>query len=202
MKCPECQMTYADDSPEDRRFHRSHHDEIVNGVPSRPLKSDHIIWQRDENCIIVVNAYSPRPQRIRAAKVGRAANQEMQYNFDLYNEDERPDNREIHLFVYRSRDRVVGLSILEKRTGICHYTWEEVNRQVQKRLEEREAIWSLTFTWVHRRYRRRSIARIIFVEAARYLGVRIDDIGFYTPFSDDGKAFVRSIFREGFLIAK
>jgi len=98
MKCPECQMTYADDSPEDRRFHRSHHDEIVNGVPSRPLKSDHIIWQRDENCIIVVNAYSPRPQRIRAAKVGRAANQEMQYNFDLYNEDERPDNREIHLF--------------------------------------------------------------------------------------------------------
>jgi ribosomal protein S18 acetylase RimI-like enzyme len=195
-------MTYAEDSPEDRRLHRTYHDEIVNGVPARQLKSDKVIWRRGEDCIIVVNAASPRAQRIRAAKVGRVANQETHYDFGVYDEDEPPDEREIHLFVYRSGDRAVGLSILEKRTGICHYTWEEFDKHVQKTLEEQEAIWSLAFTWVHKKHRRCGIAKILLVEAARYLGVRVNEVGLYAPLSDDGEAFARSIFREGFLIAK
>jgi hypothetical protein len=195
-------MTYAEDSSEDRRLHRTYHDEIVNGVPARQLKSDKIIWRRGEDCIIVVNAFSPRVQRIRAAKVGRVANQETHYDFGLYDEDERPDGREIHLFLYRSGDRAVGLSILEKRSGICHYTWEEYDRHVQKTLEKQEPIWSLGFTWVHKKHRCRGIAKIVLVEAVRYLGVRINYVGLYTPLSDDGEAFARSVFREGFLIAR
>ena len=195
-------MSYAEDSSDDRRLHRTYHDEIVNGIPAPQLKSDETIWRRGEDHIIVVDTFSPKAQRIRAARVGRVANQEMHYGGGVYSEYERPDDREIHPFLYISSNRAVGLSILEKRSGICHYTWEEYDGRVQKELEEKQPIWSLGFTWVHNNHRRRSIAKILLAEAAQYLGVRVNDVGVYTPFSGNGEAFVRSIFPEGFLIAK
>ena len=195
-------MTYSKDSPEDRWLHRTYHDEIVNEVPARQLKSDKEIWRLGENSIIVVNALSPKAQRNLATKVGSAANKEMHYDFGVYDADERPDDREIHLFVFRSGDRATGLAILEKHTGVCHYTWGEYDQRLQKKFKEQEPIWSLVFIWALKKYRRRRIAQILLVEAVGYLGVRINDIGLYTPFSDDGEAFLRSIFPEGFLIAK
>ena len=140
--------------------------------------------------------------QVAAARVGRAANQEMHYNGGVYHENEHPDDREIRLFLYIYSNRAVGLTILEKRSDICHYTWEEYDGPVENKLEQKEPIWSLGFTWVHKNHRRRSIAKILLAEAAQYLGVRVNDVGVYTPFSDDGKAFVRSIFPEEFLIAK
>ena len=202
MKCPDCKMRYVRESPEDRRLHRIYHDQIVNGVPARPLKSEEVAWQQGEYRIIVVTASSPKVERTRAAKVGRVANQEVNYDFGVYNENERPDDRDIHLFVYCSGGRAVGLSIFERRTGVCHYTWEEVDNQVPKTLEEQDAIWSLAFIWVHKKHRRHGIAKILLMMALRYLGVETADIGLYTPFSSDGEVFARSIFREGFLIAK
>jgi ribosomal protein S18 acetylase RimI-like enzyme len=94
------------------------------------------------------------------------------------------------------------LAIFERRTHVCHYTWEEFDHQVQKTLEEQESIWSLGFTWIHRKYRRHGLAQILFQEAVGYLGVRTDAVGLYTPFSSDGEAWARSIFQEGFLVAK
>jgi ribosomal protein S18 acetylase RimI-like enzyme len=195
-------MLYAEDSSDDRHLHRTFHDEIVNGIPARDLKSDQTIWRQGENRIIVVDDFSPKPQRVRAARVGTAANREMHYDFGVYNEFERPDEREIHLFLFISSSRFVGLSILEKHSAICHYTWEEYDKYVQKELEEKKPMWSLSFIWVHKKHRRRGIARILLAEATRYLGVRIGDVGVYTPFSDDGEAFVRSVFSAGFIVAK
>lgn len=195
-------MMFAEEISEDRRAHRVYHDRTVNGVPTRSRKSEKVVWQQGEDRIIVVTAYSPKVERKRAAEIGRVANQEMQYDFGVYNENEPPDDREIHLFIYCSGNRAVGLSILERRTGVCHFTWEEFENHVQKTIEEQDAIWSLGFTWVHKKCRRRGIAKILLMMAASYLVVQIEDIGLYSPFSSDGKAFARSIFREGFLIAK
>ena len=202
MKCSECHMSYAEDSSDDRRLHRTYHDKIVNGIPAPQLKSDKTIWRRGEDHIIVVDAFSLKAQRVRVARVGRAANQEMHYDGGVYSEYEQPDNREIRLFLYISSNRAVGLSILEKRSDICRCTWEEYDGRVLKKLEQKEPIWSLGFTWVHKNHRRRSIANILLTEAAQYLGVSVNDVGVCTPFSDDGNAFVRSFFPEGFLIAK
>jgi len=126
----------------------------------------------------------------------------MRYDFGIYNEHESLDDRNIHLFLYCCGDRAIGLGIFEKRTGVCHFTWDEWDQHVQKTLEEQEPIWSLGFTWIHKKYRRRGLAQILFQEGVGYLGVRTDAIGFYPPFSSDGKAWARSIFREGFLVAK
>jgi GNAT superfamily N-acetyltransferase len=182
-------------------MHRFDHDEIVNGVPARQMKSDKVIWQQGGDCISVVNAFSPRCQRIRAEKIGSVANKEMHYTFGIFSEDERPDTREIHLFLYRSNGRDIGLSILEKRSGISHNTWEEYTR-VNKDLEKQEPIWSLIFIWVHKKHRRRGIAKTVFVEAVRHLGISINDAGLYTPLSKDGEAFARSVFPKDFLIAR
>ena len=202
MQCPVCKMGYSEENPEDRRLHRIYHDKIVNGVPARPLKSDNVIWRHDKDRIVVVTSFSPIAQRVRAAKVARAANQETQYDFGIYSEHERPDFRDIHLFVYCYRNRSAGLSILERRSNVCHYTWEEFDNRIQKTLEKQVAIWSLGFTWVHKKYRRRGIGKTLLMEAVRYLRVEINEIGLYTPFTNDGESFARYIFREGFLIAK
>jgi len=195
-------MSYAEDILDDRMVHRKYHDEIVNGIPARQMKSDNTIWQNGDDRIIVVNAFSPRAQRVRAERVGRVANNEMPYDGSIYSACEQPDDREIHLFIYLSRNRAVGLSIIEKRSEICHYTWDEYDQHIQKELVEKESIWSLGFTWVHKKHRRYSVAKILLLEATRYLEVCIKDVGVYTPFSEDGEAFTRAIFSDGFLIAK
>ena len=177
-------------------------DEIVNGIPAHPLKSETVVWCQGDDRIVVVTAFSPKAERVRARRVGRVANQEMHHDFGIYNENEPPDDRNIHLFVYCYGNRDIGLAIFEKRTYVCHYTWEEFDHQKQKTLEEQEPIWSLGFIWIHKKYRRRGLAQILFQEAVCHLGVRIDAIGLYTPFSIDGETWARFIFLEGFLVAK
>lgn len=195
-------MAYVKESPEDRKLHRVYHDEIVNGVPAPPVKSEKVIWHDNHGRIVLVTPFSPMAQRVRARKVGRVANRETHYDFGLYNENERPDERNLHLFLYCCGSRAVGLAILEKRTHVCHYTWEEYDRKEQKTLEEKTPVWSLGFIWAHRKHRRAGIARRLFHEALRFLGIAQESVGVYTPFSTDGERFARSLFPQGFLIAK
>src|SRR2546423_1563408 len=122
MQCPECGMGYVKECPTDRRWHRIYHDEIVNGVPAHPLKSETVVWHQGNDRIVVVTAVSPKAGRVRARKVGRVANQKMRYDFGVYNENEPPDDRNIHLFIYCCGNRAVGLAIFEKRTDVCHFT--------------------------------------------------------------------------------
>ena len=202
MECPECNMAYAEYLPEDRKQHRIYHDQIVNGVPAPHLKSDVIIWRINEDRIIAVNSYSPMPQRVRASKVGSAANQEMHYDGGIYSRNERPDERNIHLFLYCSKKRAIGLAKLEKRSFIVKYTWEEYDKNIQKEMIESDSIWSLGFIWVHKKHRKNGIAKTILTEAISYLGVSISGIGLYTPLSEEGEHFAKSIFPVSFLIAK
>ena len=195
-------MAYIRESLEDQRLHRVYHDEVVNGVPTRPVKSEKVIWHDSNGRIVVVTPFSPKAQRVRAQNVARIANREMHYDFGLYHENEPPDSRDLHLFLYCHGSRGVELAMLEKREHICHYTWEEFDRREQKRLEQMAPIWSLAFVWVHRKYRRRGIATTLFDQAIRFLGIGPRNVGVYTPFSDDGERFARSLFPHRFIIAK
>jgi hypothetical protein len=200
--CLECGLAYVRESPEDRKLHRACHDEVVNGVPAHPTKPENVIWRESDDRIIVVTPLSPKAQRVRARKVARVANREVLYDFGLYDESEPPDERNLHLFLYCRGSRVVGLAMLEKRSHVCHYTWEEYDRQERKTLEERSPVWSLGFAWVHRKHRRSSIARTLFHESLRFLGIDSRSVGVYTPFSADGERFARALFPHGFLVAK
>jgi hypothetical protein len=195
-------LHYVRESSDDRKVHRIRHDKVVNGVPVPPAKSEKVIWSDGGDRIVVVTPLSPKTQRVRAEKVAWAANREMHYDFGIYHESELPDSRNLHLFIYCRGSRAVGLAILERRNHICHYTWEEFDRREQKRLEKAAPIWSLGFAWVHRNYRSMRIARTLFDQATRFFGVGPENVGVYTPFSDEGKRFARSLFPLGFIIAK
>lgn len=202
MKCPECGMGYVKESKSDQRLHCIYHDEIVNGILAHPLKSETVVWHKGNDRIVLVTAFSKKAWRDRAGKVARAANQEMRYDFGIYNEAEAPDEREIHLFIYCCGNRAIGLSIFEKRRHVCHYSWEEYDKRVQKELTNQDPIWSLGFNWIHKRYRRRGLGKVLFLEAISQLGIHLDTVGLYIPFSREGEAWARSIFHEGFLVAR
>jgi len=200
--CPVCGMGYVEGLPEDEKAHRAYHDPIANGVSGAPVKSDKVIWNGLGDRITVVTGNSRLPQRIRAQKVGKVANAEMHHTGGIYCATEWPDDRDIHLFLYYVRNRIVGLAIFERRRHLWLGTWTNKVGYQTKELEECPGIWSLGILWVHKKHRRRGIARRLFEEGIAHLGVDRRSVGFYEPFSTDGEAFVRSLCPLEFLIAK
>jgi len=202
VNCPVCGMAYVQGLPEDEKAHRDYHDPIANGKPGRPIKSDKVVWKGLGDRITVVTGHSPLPQRRRAEKAGQVANAEMHYDRGIYCATEPPDDRDIHLFLYYVRNRIVGLAIFERRRHVWLDTWSKVAEPQPKKLDDCSGIWSVGFIWVHVKHRRRGIAWRLFEEGIAHLGVDRSSVGFYTPFSEDGKAFVRSLCPLEFLIAK
>jgi hypothetical protein len=98
LSCPECGFAYVRGISDDEKFHRSYHDQMVNGVPARPMKSEKVIWRRNDDRVIVVRPFSPETQRVRARKLAQVANREMHYDFGLYHENESPDERDLSKF--------------------------------------------------------------------------------------------------------
>lgn len=202
LKCPDCGMAYVKESPEDRRVHRIYHDEVVNGVPARPLKTERVIWHQEGHRIILVTPLSPKTERVRARKLARVANREVRYDFGIYYENEPLDSRNLHLLLYGVRDRLIALTIFERRDHVCGVSWEEYDRREAKDLQLAPPVWSLGFAWVHRAYRRQGIARRLFEEGIRFLNVTLATVGVYTPFSEEGEQLARALFPGGFLVAK
>src|SRR5437879_3874870 len=129
--CPECGMAYVQESIGDRNRHRPYHDRMVNGVPARSRKGEKVIWRNNGSRIVVVTPHSPKRQRVLARLVGQVANGELHSDGGLYYENEPPDERDLHLFLYCAHDRAVGLVILEKRNHVCEYSWAEWDAKVQ-----------------------------------------------------------------------
>jgi len=202
VNCPVCGMGYVEGLPEDEKAHRDYHDPIANGVPRPPVKSDKVVWKALGDRITVVTGHSPLPQRRRAEKAGQVANAEMHHTGGIYCAMEAPDERDIHLFLYYVRNRIVGLAIFERRRHVWLGTWSTEAEPQPKKLDDSRGIWSLTILWVHMKHRRRGIARRLFEAGIKHLAVDRRSIGFYTPFSEDGEAFVRSLYPLEFLIAK
>jgi GNAT superfamily N-acetyltransferase len=195
-------MTYVPENPDEKKQHRACHTEVMNGVYARAIGSDAVIWTNSTARITVVTPLSSNSQRVRATKVARLANLELRYDFGIYHEDEPRDERDIHLFLYYVRNRIVGLGIMEKRTNICRCTWNERERREFKKLESSTPVWSLGIMWVHRGHRRKKVASTLFAEAAKHLHVDQKSVAFYTPFTQEGERFVRSLCPEEFMIAK
>jgi GNAT superfamily N-acetyltransferase len=182
---------------------RTDDDRIVNGVSAHPGQPEEVIWRSDSDRIVVVTPFSEEAQRVWAQEVCQVAKKEMRYDFQLYHENEPPDERNLHLFLYCQDNRAVGLLLLEKRTNVCHYTWEECDRGGgSKTREERDPVWTLGFVWTCRKHRRSGIATRLIHEATRFVDSALENMGVYTPFSKDGEALARKLFPKGFLSAK
>jgi GNAT superfamily N-acetyltransferase len=195
-------MAYIQGLPEDEREHSRWHDHVVNGLPTRPLKSDRVLWEAQGKRITVVIARSPRPQRNRAEAIASLANLETNYNGGIYHAAQQPDDSDIHLFLYHERSRALGLAILEKRSTVWRCRWRNSGPPECEELKGHEPMWSVAFLWVHRNVRRTGVARRVLARAMHHLCVSCEHIGWYTPFTDDGRTFVKALCPIEFYVGK
>ena len=183
-------------------MHHLNSNNFENGLLTSILESENSIWQQKNNRIVVVDNLSPDQERIRARQIGQIANRELHHDGGVYHETDPPDSRNIHLYLYISDRRVIGLSILEKREWICKYTWGEYDNKIYKDLIQQTPIWSLGLLWLHKKYRKCGIATQLFETGIAHLGTGINETGVYTPFSEEGENWARSVFKNEFIIAK
>ena len=200
MKCPECGFGYVESSPSDRRLHRRVHDEVVNGPRRLRLRQCDVIWRRGSRSVVVVNSQSPRSHRLLAQEVSLVAAGDTEYSGVAYSADERPDERQIHLFLGVSDDRAQAYVCLERRTRVWQCTWPEYEANVAHR-RDGQPMWSIGYAWVSKKNRRTGWLRDVLSAAGDHLGFGVD-FGWYTPFSEAGEAAARALCPSGIFIAK
>jgi ribosomal protein S18 acetylase RimI-like enzyme len=196
-------MSYVPENPEDVREHKKSHDEAINGFHAPPSKREQIIWSRDDMRITVINQHSPLFLRKRAEKVARLANRDTHYDFPCYSANEPLNGQNVHVFLLHRQNRVIGLLTMEKRDHIWQTSWTDLD--AGKESEEVLAhppMWSICFIWILQRHRGSHLGQSMINEAVAYLGGNFETIGWYTPFTDSGKALVRRCCPKVFYIAK
>lgn len=202
MQCPKCGMGYVPGLPEDEAEHARYCDLMVSGPPMGILEGARIIWTKGDDRIILVTDSSPIDQRKLAHEVSTCANREMSYDGGIYRHYDPPDERQIQIFLYVRASRAVGMLLVEKRTKVWRCTWNGDETPVCVEQPEIVSLWSVGFVWVHRQHRQAGIAYVLFAEAIRTLELGENEIGWYTPFSEDGEAFVRKLYPTHFFVAK
>lgn len=125
MRCPECGFGYVETLSSDRRRHRRVHDEVMNGPLRLRLRRCTVVWTGGSRLVIAINSQSPRDQRLLAQEVSLIAAGDTDYSGVAYAADERPDERQIHLFLGVSNDRAQAYVCFERRFHIWQCTWSE-----------------------------------------------------------------------------
>lgn len=202
MQCPKCGMGYVPGLPEDEAEHSQYCDLIVNGPPIGLLGEALVIWTNADDRIILVTDSSPIEQRKLAHEVSTCANHEMGYDSGIYRHYDPPDERQIQIFLYVRASRAIGMLLVERRSKIWCCTWNGNESPVCIEQTEIASLWSIGFVWVHKQYRQAGIAYALFVEARHALELGENDIGWCTPFSEEGEAFVRKLYPTHFFVAK
>lgn len=196
-------MAYAEELPGDRREHRKHHDSVVNGIPSRKLKSDRVVWEGGPVRLLVVrHRVASLNDRRRAEKVAQLARLDTSFDFAVYHAGDSDDGRDPHVFLLEVNQRLVGVLVAERREYVQRFTWSEYGRPTGGPLPKGDPIWSICMVWVHRKHRQQGFGANLVTRATEFLGTSLTAIGWYTPFTDSGRALAQSLCPESFLVAK
>jgi len=190
-------MGYVPENPDDRREHDRYHDTVVNGVLARGAKSDRIIWERDDFRITVVDSSSSPAQKKRAERIAGVCNSETRYTFGVYDACEPMCECDTHLFLLYHQSRLIGILKMEKKSTI----WRD-DREGITELLRHPPVWSVVLVYVHKKHRRQGLASSLLGEALRFFGISMQEVGWYTPFTDLGEEFVNRHCPDWYLIAK
>ncbi len=198
MKCEICGMAYVPELPDNVHEHIKYHDKVANGLRTRALKTDRVIWSHDDMRITVVKQLSPLAQLRRAEEVARLARRDTPYG-----SEQVFDDRKVHAFLLIKGDRAIGLVVIDEREHIWKASWADLN--ADKKPQEiigHPPIWSICMVWIHQQHRRSGLGQFMVSQAVAYLGCDLGSVGWYTEFTDSGKNFVRKCCPETFYIAK
>lgn len=196
-------MTYAEELAEDRREHRKHHDTVVNSVPSRKRKSDRVIWECGAARVLAIcHRVASLNDRRRAERVAQLAHRDTSFDFAAYHAGDSDDGRDPHVFLLEVNKRLVGVLVAERREYVQRFTWGEYGQPTGGPLPKVDPVWSICMVWIHRKHRRQGFATILVNEAFEFLGTDLTTIGWYTPFTESGRALAKRLYPASFLVAK
>lgn len=204
MSCSKCGMAYIQGDVEEEAQHAVYCDMMTNG-PSVNLNSkSSVIWKDGTSWIAHITDDSPEDERKLAYDLGRVANREMHYDGGIYHHYDQPNELATQLYVYITNGRAKGLFILEKRTTIWRCTWPLPGESSPSCVEKPEIswMWSVGFIWLHSSLRHSGIGKLVFEQSLAHAGIPIEQVGWYTPFSQSGEAFVRRFCPSVFYVAK
>lgn len=203
VKCPECELKYIPDIPDNLEYHNRYHDEMVNGVSAVVTGDEQIVWRKEEKFISVINFLSTPSQKKLAEQVGIITNRDTKYDFQPYSADEKIDERDVHILLYHQKGRVIGFLLIEKRTHIWNCTWQQYEQRKPTEVTNIPYLWSVGLVWVNRQHRRGGIAKRLIKEAAQFFDVEVKGLGWYAPpITESGKAMLRGLLPEGYYITK
>jgi len=199
VKCPKCESLYFPGVTEDETDHLQYCDLVVNGAPLGALEDERVVWAKAGDFILLVTDSSSEKARELAQDVSRCANREICNVGGIYRVCDPPDERRVHIFLYVCSSRAVGMCLIERRSKVWRCTWNANDVPI---CVEQGSMWSVGVIWVLKKHRRTGIAHALFKEVKRVLNLGEDDIGWYTPFSEEGKTFVRRHCPTHYFVAK
>ena len=200
--CPECGLDYVTPSSNDRQKHRRIHDARLNGLPRKPHHNDEVVCASGLDRVLVVTPGSPMEQRRRAQDTSLLMRREVEGMDVTYCRNEKPDERDLHIFLGSRSDRLVAYLVLERREHIWRCTWSQYENDDARKIADRPWMWSVGIAWVCLSNRRQGWIRRLIAAASAHLEIAPGEYGWYTPLSPDGEAMVRALHPEFFYIAK
>ncbi len=202
MICPICCMEYAAGLGEDEKAHAAFHDQVVNGVRARPLSTERVIWQERNRRITIVDAHSPRAQKLRAQKLASGAGMGIPSVGGLYHADESMEVRGTNILLHHVGHRAVGIMMLQPRTTVWRHVWRDDQGTEFQACPDITQMWSIIFVAVSMNRRRSGIGRELYQSALSLFALSPDQIGWCSPFTDAGIAFLRAVCPDHFYQAE
>lgn len=112
------------------------------------------------------------------------------------------DERDPHAFLFDLGQRFAGVLVAEQCDHVQRFTWEEYDHAARRALPKADPIWSICMIWIHRKQRSKGLATLLVRKAIDCLGTDTASIGWHTPFTDLGRAFVEKLCPSSFIVAK
>jgi zinc-finger of acetyl-transferase ESCO len=202
MQCPKCGMGYVPGEADNDAAHEKYCDLICNGPSAGHIGSAGVVWSADRDCVLVVTTNAAVQLRTLAHDASVCANREMRCDGGFYRHYDPPDDRDVHVFLYVRRGRVVAMLLFARRTHVWRCTWNAEGSPTCVEQPSTGPMWSVEFLWTHYRWRRGGIGTALWSVSKGYLRLTDSEVGWYTPFSSDGEQFVRKAYPEHFYVAK
>ena len=141
-------------------------------------------------------------ERRRAEEVAQLARLATPFDFSAYHAGDSGDGRDPHVFLLEVSQRMLGILVAERREYVQRFTWSDYGGPTGGPLPKGDPIWSICMVWVHSKHRRQGFAARLVTQAAEFLGTDLTSIGWYTPFTDSGRALAEKLCPESLLVAK
>lgn len=203
MRCPNCKMSFVLHDDEDCAEHEKYHDLIVNGSQIILPDKESLVWCDALDGVVLITDNSPPNIRKLGDDVATCSRFNSEFDGLVFRSSDPPDERDAHIFIYVKDGRGVGLLCLDRRTMVRTCSWDADSvKYTCDDGSDLRLMWSIGYVWVHEKYRKNGLASRFLNIILRSMDVSIDEIGWYSPFSNDGEKFIRKLCPTRFFIAK